>query len=108
MTAKFRWEGSVVLLRVLQHGLHARGVMGRLERLNSKQGEGGVQPNSLALRNRVISFVLQNAVFPHGDDATLVIPLNVHAVRIIGNVDGVNRVVHRNRDLDFRGFTRIR
>jgi hypothetical protein len=77
---KLGWKGSIVLLRMLQHRLHARRMMGRLERLNSEQGEGGIEPNPLALRDRVISFVLQSTVSPHGDDAMLVIPLSVCAI----------------------------
>ena len=107
MTTEFERKGSIVLLGMFQHRLHARRVMRGLERLNSEQGERGVEPNPLALCNRVISFVLQSTVPPHGDDSTFVIPLDVHAVGIIGDVDRVNRVINRNRDLDFRSFTRI-
>jgi len=78
-----------------------------LERLNSEQGERGVEPNPLALCNRVISFVLQSTVLPHGDNPTFGVPLNVRAVGIIGDVDRVNRVVNCNRDLNFMSFTRI-
>jgi len=58
VTTKLRWKGTIVLLRILQHRLHARTVMRRLERLNSEQGEGGIEPGPLALHNRVICFVL--------------------------------------------------
>ena len=78
-----------------------------LERLNSEQGERGIEPNPLALRDRVISFILQSTVPPHGDDPTFVIPLNVRAVRIIGDMDRVNRVVNCNGNLDFRSLGRI-
>ena len=78
-----------------------------LERLNSEQGERGIEPNPLALRDRVISFILQSTVPPHGDDPTFVIPLNVRAVRIIGDMDRVNRVVNCNGDLDSRSLGRI-
>ena len=108
MTAKFKRKGSVILLRMFQHCLHARRMMRRLEGLNSEQGEGGVEPNSLALRDRVVSFVLQSTVFPHGGNTTFVIPLSFYTIRITGDVDRVNRIIHCNRDLDSRGFAEIR
>ena len=107
MTTRFEWKGSIVLLGMFQHRLHAGRVMRGLERLNSKQREWGIKPYPLAFRNRVISFVLQCTVLPHGNNPTFVVPLNVHAVGIIGDVDRVNRVINCNRDLDFRTFTRI-
>jgi len=101
---KFERKGTVVLLGMLQHCLHTRRVMRGLERLNSEQGEGRIEPNPLAFCNRVISLVLQSTVSPHGGDTALVIPFNVHPFRIVGNVPRVNRVIHCNRDLDFRNF----
>jgi len=108
VTAEFEWEGSIVLLGVLQHRLHPGRVMRGLERLNSEQGEGSVEPNPPTLRDRVISFVLQSAVPPHGKNTAFVIQFNVRAVRIIGDVDRVNRVIHRKGDIDPRSFARIR
>ena len=46
----------------------------------------------LALHDRIISFVPQNTISPHGNDTTLVIPLNLHTVGIIDNVNGVTNV----------------
>ena len=108
MTAKFKLKGSVILLRMFQHCLHARRMVRRLERLNSEQGEGGIEPNPLALRDRVVSLVLQSTVFPHGGNTTFAIPLSFYTVRITGDVDRVNRIIHCDRDLDSRSFTEIR
>ena len=79
----------------------------RLEGLNAEQGEGGIELNPLVLRGRIISFVLQSAVSPRSDDTVFIIPLGVRAVRIIGDVDRVNKVVHCNKDLNFRSFDRV-
>ena len=107
MAKKFERKGSIVLLGMFQHRLHTGRVMRGLERLNGEQGERGIEPNPLALRNRVISFVLQSTVPPHGDNPTFVVPLNVCSVGIIGNVDRVNRVINCSRDLNFLSFTRV-
>jgi len=90
VTTKFKRKGSIVLLGMFQHCLHTGMVVRRLERLDSEQGERGIEPYPLALHDRIISFVLQSTVPPHCDNSTFVIPLDVHAVRIIGNVDRMN------------------
>jgi len=58
VATKLRWKRSIGLLRILQHRLHARRVMRRLESLNGEQGEGGIEPGPPALYNRVICFIL--------------------------------------------------
>ena len=107
VATKLRWKGSIILLRMLQHRLHAVRAMRGLERLNSEQGKGGIESNPLALLDCVIDFVLQSksTISPHSDDTTPVVPFSVRAVRIVSDVD---RVINRGGDLDFRSFARIK
>jgi len=108
VTTKFKWKGFTVLLGMFQHRLHTGRVVRKLERLNSEHGEWGIELYPLALRDYIISFVLPSTVPPHCDNPTFVIPLNIHAIRIIGDVDRMNRVRNRNGDLNFRSSVRIR
>lgn len=92
---------------MFQHRFHARRVVRRLEGLDGEQRKGGVKPDPLALRNRIVSFILQCTKPPHFDHPMFVIPPSFRAVSVAGDVGRVNGVVYRDRNLNFRSFPSI-
>jgi len=96
MRAELGRKRPVVLLRVLQHCLHGSARMGRLERLDSEQGERRVQPCTLALTNSLVCLPLQSVITPQSNDSLIVRPINrAHGLAIA--VHHVDRSVVNDR-----------